>query len=388
MFEHIGAVILRELHRMFERPIYLYGAIFILAFSAIFMFTLMDEGQPHNLPIGMVDEDESYISRTAYNQINSLPGVEVIHKYSSYTEARVAMQEGHIFGFIHIPKETYKKALKGEQPTISCYYTESFYVPGTFVYRNFLTMATVLNMGVRRSLLRAHGTDEVIIQPQIQPIITEVHGIGNPWGSYAIYLISILWPGILSLCIIVMTVFTIGFELKSQTSIEWFKCGGKSFVNALIGKLTPYFIIYLILGVAFEFLAYRIVGFPLMGSFWKMLITITLLILASFAVGIFMIGLLPILRLALSAASLYSILGLSMSGMTYPVESMIGPMQGMAQIFPIRQYYLITVKWGILGGGIENCWINILGLMLFCFLPFTVFNRLKNGLLNQIYPQE
>ena len=218
MLRYIGATFYRELQRMRTRPIYLYGTVFVLAFCAIFLFTLLGEGQPHRLPVGYVDYDNSSLSRSAYNQINSLQGIEIIERYSSYTEARSAMQKGDIYGFIVIPKDTYTKAVNGEQPTISCYYTEAFLVPGTFAYRNFLTITTVLNMGVKRSVLRAKGVSEQAIQPQLQPLITEIHGIGNPWGSYAIYLISIIWPGILSLCIIVMTVFTIGFELKSRTA--------------------------------------------------------------------------------------------------------------------------------------------------------------------------
>lgn len=389
MLQYIGAVFIRELHRMFTRPIYLYGTVFILAFSAIFLFTLMHDGQPRRVPIGMVDLDESHISRSAYNQINALQGVEIVHKYSSYTEARSAMQKGEIYGFVLIPDGTYVKVTNGERPTISCYYTEAFLVPGTFAYRNFMSITTVLNMGVRREVLRAHGATESTIQPQLQPIITEVHGIGNPWGSYAIYLIAMMWPGLLSLCIIVMTVFTIGFELKSNTAIEWFNCGGKSMFNALIGKLLPYFIIYLITGVAFELLAYRIIGYPLMGPFWAMVLTVNMLVLASFGAGIFFIGLFPVLRDALSGASLYSILGMSMCGMTYPVESMIGPMQGFAQLFPLRQYYLIAVKWGILGGNFGDCWVNMLGFCIFCFVPFIVLGRLKNAVVNQnYYPKE
>lgn len=389
MLQYVSAVFMRELHRMLARPIYLYGAVFVLAFSAIFLFTLMHEGQPRRVPVGMVDLDDSYISRTAYNQINALEGVEIVHKYSSYTEARSAMQKGDIYGFVVIPEGTYIKAVNGEQPTISCYYTEAFLVPGTFAYRNFMTITTVLNMGVKRSVLRGHGVSEATLQPQLQPIITEIHGIGNPWGSYAIYLISIIWPGILSLCIIVMTVFTIGFELKSNTALEWYNCAGKSLVNALIGKLLPYFIIYLITGVSFELLAYRIIGYPLMGPFWAMVLTISMLVLASFGAGIFFIGLFPVLRDALSGASLYSILGLSMSGMTYPVESMIGPMQGFAQIFPIRQYYIVAVKWGILGSGFGDCWTNLLGFSIFCIIPFMVLGRLKNAIVNQnYYPKE
>ncbi len=371
---------------MFSRPIYLYGTVLVLAFSAIFFLSLLWDGQPTRIPVGFVDLDNSYLSRTTYNQLNSVEGVEVINKYPSYHDARIAMQRGEIYGFMLVQEDTYKKAVNGERPTITCYYTEAFMVPGTFAYKNFLTIANVVNAGVKRSVLRAKGVSEVDLMPQIQPINIDMHGIGNPWASYAIYLISVLWPGILGLCIVVMTVFTIGFELKMRTSKEWINISGGSVINALVGKLLPYFILYMIMGISFEILIYLIIGYPLNGPFWVMLLNVVMLILSSFGVGIFFIGLFPVLRDALSAASLYSVLALSMSGMTFPVESMVVPIQGIAQLFPLRQYYLIYAKWGVLGSGIQDCWINILGVCLFFFLPFMVLLRLKKALIYQNYP--
>ena len=105
------------------------------------------------------------------------------------------------------------------------------------------------------------------------------------------------------------------------------------------------------MGLSFVVLAYKVFNFPLLGPAWVMVINIIMLILASHAVGLFFIGLFPVLRDALSAASLYSILALSMCGMTYPVEMMISPMQGFAQLFPLRQYYLIYVS--------GHCWIPV-----------------------------
>ncbi|MBO4692210.1 MAG: ABC transporter permease [Bacteroidales bacterium] len=386
MFNCILKVFRREEKIMRSRPIYLYGTILVLAFSAVFLLTLMYQGLPQKVPVGVVDMDNSYLSRSAIKQINALQGIEIVNRYSSFREAKEAMQKGEIYGFIEFPDGLYKDAVNGLRPALQCYYTEAYMVPGTLAYRNFFTMANVLNAGVRRETLRAKGTDETQIMAQLQPITIDTHSICNPYSSYAIYLISILWPGILSLCIIVMTVFTIGFELKMKTTPELLETAGGSIINALVGKLLPYCLIYLVLGFSFEVLAYKIIGYPIMGPFWTMLITVTLLVLSSHAVGIFFIGLFPVLRDALSAASLYSVLGISMSGMTFPVEMMIPPMQGFAQIFPIRQYYLVYVKWAMLDSGVGECWVNLLGMCIFLVLPFLVLNRLQNAMIKLNYP--
>ena len=379
-------VMLRERDIMSSRPIYLYGTVLVLAFCAIFFVSLMYQGLPQRVPVGVVDNDNSYLSRTAIKQIEAMQGIEIARRYNSYHEARLDMQRGKIYGFIEFPQDLYVNTVNGLRPTVPVYYTEAYMIPGTLAYRNFLQIANVLNDGVRRTTMRAKGVPEADIMPSLQPITIDTHSICNPWTSYSIYLISIIWPGILSLCIIVMTVFTIGFELKQKTTPDLLEKAGGSIVNALIGKLLPYFLIYLLMGLSFVILAYKIFGFPLLGPAWVMIINITMLILASHAVGLFFIGLFPVLRDALSAASLYSVVALSMCGMTFPVEMMIPPMQGFAQLFPLRQYYLIYVKWAMLDSGVGNVWINMLGMCIFFFLPFLILKRLKEAMVNLNYP--
>ena len=386
MLNCILNVFVREGNIMLNRPIYLYGTILVLAFCAIFFVSLMYQGLPQRVPVGVVDMDNSYLSRNAIKQMEAMQGIDISRRYSSYHEARLAMQRGEIYGFIEFPEDLYVNVVNGLRPTVPVYYTEAYMVAGTLAYRNFYQMVNVLNAGVRRTTMRAKGVPEADIMPQLQPITIDTHSICNPWSSYAIYLISIIWPGILSLCIIVMTVFTIGYELKQKTTPELLEKAGGSIINALIGKLLPYFLIYILLGLSFVVFAYRIFGFPLLGPAWVMALNITMLVLASHAVGLFFIGLFPVLRDALSAASLYSILAMSMCGMTYPVEMMIAPMQGFAQLFPLRQYYLIYVKWAMLDSGIGDVWINMLGMCIFFFLPFLILGRLKDAMVKLNYP--
>ena len=386
MLNCILNVLVRERDIMSSRPIYLYGTILVLAFCAIFFVSLMYQGLPQRVPVGVVDKDNSYLSRNAIKQIEALQGIEIAQRYGSYHDARKAMQKGEIYGFIEFPEDLYVNTVNGLRPSVPVYYTEAYMVPGTLAYKNFYQIANVLNAGVRRTTMRSKGVPEADIMPQLQPITIDTHSICNPWTSYLIYLISIIWPGILSLCIIVMTVFTIGFELKNGTTRDLLEKAGGSIFNALVGKLLIYFLIYLLMGLSFVVLAYKIFGFPLLGPTWVMIINITMLILASHAVGLFFIGLFPVLRDALSAASLYSILAMSMCGMTYPVEMMIGPMQGFAQIFPLRQYYLIYVKWAMLDRNFSDVWINLLGMCIFFFLPFLILGRLKDAMVNLNYP--
>ena len=113
-----------------------------------------------------------------------------------------------------------------------------------------------------------------------------------------------------------------------------------------------------------------------------------LMVLACESVAFFIIGTLPILRLAISISALYSILGFSMAGFTFPVEAMHPAVQGLAAIFPLRHYYMIYVQEAIFAGGFGGWHTHAVCLMLFMLLPPLVSDRLKKAYIFRNYPRK
>lgn len=384
--KYTRAVFIRELKQMFSRPVYIFGTVGTMVFCALFFSTLMYQGLPMKVPVGIVDNDHSSLSRRFVREFNAVPGITVYKQYQSYKEARMDMQEGKIFGFVEVPENMYSDILSNRRPNISVYVTESFMVPGTLAYKSFLELSNLASGAIQREYLRAKGKSEHEIMGLIQPIIIDSHYVENPWSNYGVYLIDVILPGILQLVIILMTVFAIGYELKMKSSREWISVAGDSLPAAFTGKLLPYTILYVVLGFATEIFMYKVLNYPLSGPLYVMLINMFLMVLAAEAVGFFMIGLFPVLRDGLSFASIYSMVSLSLAGMTFPLENMWAPFTTIGQIFPLRHYYLIYVHSGLYGGGFETCWIHYIALLLFLFLPVLVLKRLAKAMVHQNYP--
>ena len=112
-----------------------------------------------------------------------------------------------------------------------------------------------------------------------------------------------------------------------------------------------------------------------------MLANIFLLVLASQAVGVFMIGVLPTLRLGLSFASLFGMITFSIVGLSFPVSEMHPTLQGLANLFPLRHYFLIYVDQALNGRELIYCWGHYVALMAFMILPFLIARNLKHALL-------
>jgi ABC-2 type transport system permease protein len=376
----------RELKMMLSRPIYLFSTVFVMGFCYIFFLTMMREGLPERLPVAIVDLDQSSISRRFFREIQATAMTEVTLRCTSFEEARDEMQKGNIHGIIVIPRDFYKDLLAYRRPEVSFYVNNAYLIGGTLSYKDFLTMSALGSGAVQREMLRAKGLTETAIMGRIQPIIIDSHMIGNPWANYGVYLINLLLPGVLQLMILLLTIYAIGIELKNKTSRDWLEAGEGSLVAALAGKLAPYTILFSILGLAGNILLYKYVQYPMHGSLAVFSLATILYVLAYQAIGIFMIGLFPVLRDGISFAALYGILAFTYAGFTFPIEAMPPLAQGASVLFPIRHYFKIYVSEALLGTSSVNIIIYFAALLTFLLLPFIVFRRLKNALINQNYP--
>lgn len=386
-WQNIGAVVRRELRIMRNRPIYLLGSVVTVAFCAIFFLTFLKQGLPHDLPIGIVDLDNSSLSRNFSRQLDATQLGKVL-KYDSFAEAREDMQSGKITAVCVIPAGMYADVQASRRPTFTYYLNGLYFVGGALSYKNILTMINLADGAVQREVLRAKGVNEDAIMGRIQPVNVDVHQIGNQYTNYGYYLTNIFLPGVLALTVVIILIYSLGAELKYGTSRHLLSTAGGSMYNALFGKLVVYTTLFSVIGLILILLMYDWMHFPINGSIWNMFLAIVLLVLASESAAIFIIGLLPIPRLALSIGALYSVLAFSMSGFTLPVETMPPYIQGLAEAFPLRHYFLFYSREVIFGTGFAGWWQEVIHLLIFLLLPSLVIYRLKGAYVRQNFPKK
>lgn len=386
-WQNIGAVVRRELRIMRNRPIYLLGSVVTVAFCAIFFLTFLKQGLPHDLPIGIVDLNNSSLSRNFSRQLDATQLGKVL-KYDSFAEAREDMQSGKITAVCVIPAGMYADVQTSRRPTFTYYLNGLYFVGGALSYKNILTMINLADGAVQREVLRAKGVNEDAIMGRIRPVNVDVHQIGNQYTNYGYYLTNIFLPGVLALTVVIILIYSLGAELKYGTSRHLLSTAGGSMYNALFGKLVVYTTLFSVIGLILILLMYDWMHFPINGSIWNMFLAIVLLVLASESVAIFIIGLLPIPRLALSIGALYSVLAFSMSGFTLPVETMPPYIQGLAEAFPLRHYFLFYSREVIFGTGFAGWWQEVIHLLIFLLLPSLVIYRLKGAYVRQNFPKK
>lgn len=374
----------REFGIIRRKPVYLLGSVVMMAVCCLFYLTFFKAGLPEELPIGVVDMDNSSLSRNFCSQLDATQLGKVVH-FDSFSDARDAMQIGEVASVCVIPKNMAADVYANRQPTFTYYVNSLYMIAGALSYKDVLTMVTLTGGAVQREVFRAKGLSDGEIMGMIQPITIDEHHIGNPMTNYSIYLNNIILPGLLCLSIVFVLIYALGSELRYGTSKELMETADGSFAAALFGKLAPYTLVYLLMGLTLDLLMYGVCKFPVAGSVGNMMLLMMVFILACEAVAVTIVGLLPTLRFALSIAALFTILGFSFSGFTFPVEAMPKAIQGIAVLFPLRFYYLAYVQEAIYGTGLGDWWPYLVCLLLFLVGPLCVSGRLKRAWVNENY---
>lgn len=371
----------RELRRMASKPIYWFCMIAAPLFCFVFFTSLMAEGLPTDMPLGLVDNDNTTTSRSLTRNLDAFEMTSIKEQYANVTEAREAVQRGDIYGFYYIPKGTTRKAQRQELPVVSFYTNYSYLVAGSLLYRDMRTMSELASGAASRTVLYAKGATERQAMAFLQPIVIDSHAINNPWLNYNVYLSNVILPGLLMLFIFMVTVFSIGTEVKYNTVHDWLIMARGSMFHALAGKLLPQTLIFFLIGIAFAIGLYGVLHFPCHCGLPTMLLVMFLGIIGAQGLGVFMFAILPTLRMSLSFASLWGVISFSICGMSYPVMAMHPTLQGLSLLFPLRHYFLLYVNCALDGYPLMNAAPYVVGLLLFAMLPLLLLRRLKKMLL-------
>ena len=385
VIKRIYHIFIRALYIMWRNPIYGFCVLLFPIVVAIFFTTLMGEGEPVNMPVGVVDQDNTATSRAMIRRLDAFQTTHVVAHYPNMNEARNAIQRNEIYAFLLIPKGTTDGLLSSRQPKISFYYSSVTLVAGSLLYRDLKTIASLGSANVGMAKLAALGKTEKEIRTFLQPINIDLHMVGNPWANYNIYLSTVMAPGVLMIFMFLLVPYSIGTELKFHRSRQWMNMAGNNIHIAIAGKILPQSVIFICVLLCYEFYIFYGLGFPHPGGIIPIVLVGILTVLACQCFGIFVFGLMPSLRMSMSICSLWSVISFSACGATYPLFAMDSMIQSMAQLFPLRHYYMIYQMCIFNGYPLFYAWFNVLALVIFLFLPMFSISHIKTAMLKYVY---
>ena len=119
-FKETDQVVRRELRRIVRQPMYWVLMVVLPVVSFAFFAVIFERGVARNIPIAVLDEDHTTLSRKVTQMIDDTPTAMVSYEVQSMEEAQRLMREGRISAIVHIPAFFEKNILSNSQTHIEC----------------------------------------------------------------------------------------------------------------------------------------------------------------------------------------------------------------------------------------------------------------------------
>ena len=378
-------VVRRDLSRIAHQPMYWMLMVVLPLISFAFFAVIFERGVARNIPIAVLDQDHTALSRKLTQMIDDTPTALISYEVQSMEEAERLMREGRISAVVEIPAFFEKNILSNTQTHIESSISGANITVNGLLSKDLQTVATTFQAGIQLQLLMKQGLTEKQAMAQIMPVRFVKHVLFNPYINYSYYLSPSFMPMMLMIFAMLVTIFAIGTELKHGTAREWLDTAGGSVLPALVGKMLPLVAMMLLMTLLMFVILFDIVGVPLNGSLAMLLTGCMLFVLAYMSIGVLIISVMSNLRMSLSLGGGYSVLAFTFSGLTFPMMAMYPWVRAFSKIFPFTYYTDLFIDQALRGAPIIDSVWDMGCIALFIVLPMLCLPRLREICTNEKY---
>ena len=375
----------REISKIVKNKLMIFLLVLGPLSGYFLVINIFSKNTPRDLPVTVVDHDQSFLSRKLIRFVDATPIAKVKSICINLEEARLELNKGNIEAILYIPGETEKLIQKGEDAQIELYLNNANVLKAGLLNSGIKKAIATLSSGIKLKRLQMKGMNFKQAFNTIQPVNIHSIMLFNPYLSYSYFLTLALVPIILIIFILLGTIYTIGNELYKGSGIEWLGIADNNMFYALTGKLLPYFSIYLILTLIMNVLLINIIGVPFKGSIFILLLSEIMLIVSYQFMAIFFLGITSNLRLSLSLGSAYCMLAITYSGLTFPEFSMPAFGKSLAFLFPFNHWFKVFIGQTLRGEPGYIGFHHLIILLVFILLGLLLIPKLKHILLNKKY---
>ena len=263
---HTCAVMRREATRLARQPMYLVLMVILPVVSFAFFALLFGQGAIRNIPIAVLDQDNTALSRKVVQMIDETPTALVAYGIQDMTEGERLMREGKVMAIVLVPPFFEKSILSNSQTHLENYVSGTNITVNGLLSKDTQTAVTTFSAGIQLQLLMKQGLTETQAMAQLMPVRFDKHVLFNPHINYGYYLAPSFMPMMLMIFVVMTTIFAIGTELKNATARDWLQTGGDSIWAALLGKVLPITAVMFLISLVMLVINFKIVGTPLNGS--------------------------------------------------------------------------------------------------------------------------
>lgn len=340
----------------------------------VVLWAIFSAGTGRDLPVGVVDLDNSSLSRQLVRYYNASPALQP-QPFEDVESASSALNSGKTYGTVIIPAGFEKATMRGESPDITAFYNSQYILIGKLVSAALNQSQSTFAALVETKSKMLKGTTVTSQAAGLSvPLRFQLVPLFNAGTNYAQFLVSALIPALWQIVIVAsgmlsmaLTDTRIGLEQQFRPSIA----------KALAAKIISLFVPLWLLGVVFATVMHFALGWPMNGSWAMVFAAQALMVLAGLAVGsLLYLGTRNATR-AMSLVAGFTAPAFAFMGVSFPASDMPFLAQCWRAILPVSHYITLQIGQFNYGAALKDAAPAMLALAAFSLIWGLVALKLR-----------
>jgi ABC-2 type transport system permease protein len=361
----LGALVRKEFNQI-RRDRRLAISLVIPPTLQLLLFGFALDATVTNLRLGVVDESGTPESRELIATMSESKSFRLAGTYISLDDISAAISKGELDAGLVIPYNYVRTLQRGRQATVQVLLNAvnantatiaQGYIQGVIQVYN----RTLLSQGGIHADFRQIAANEVSRRGQVtlHPAFFYNPGLVNSWfivtGTFGVLLI-------LNSSLIASAAMV---KERERGTIEQLLMTPAGIAEIIVAKITPLFLLLMIMVLFATGLIRFVFNVPFRGSFLLVLSGAGLCVLCGIGIGTFMATFTKSAQQSQLLSFFVNPPLAMLSGALTPVEAMPPWIQQLTWLNPIRHFGIITRAVLLKGSGLESLWPNLLALTLF-----------------------
>ncbi|AYA02199.1 ABC transporter permease [Acinetobacter sp. WCHAc010034] len=360
------AGLLRELRYLLKHKWDLCLVTLAPLFIIIMFSSMFAQGKPEQLPIAVIDQDQSGLSRNIQRYLSLNHTLRIAETTDNQADAEYLLNQNKIWGYVHIPAGAEQRLVQAQDAQISIAFNQSYFSVGNTVSSAMLlsTVQAAADFGGQDYLEnKIPYLDAPAPNVKISPLY-------NPGLNYEFYLEPYMIPAILHLLLCCCVAFSVGQELKFQTADQWLN--QHSLLSALLSKNLAYILIFSAWTWLWMIWLIGIRGWFVSGHLWLILAAQILLYSAYAFLSSAIVLATKNLSKTFGFIAVYGGSSLSFAGVTLPLNNAPLFTKFWAHIIPYTPYAKLQTEQWVIGSPLSSSLQPFAVLLIYAALYFAL----------------
>ncbi|PKH65986.1 ABC transporter permease [Psychrobacter sp. 4Dc] len=197
--------------------------IWIPLATVLLIWWIFSQTQITDLPIGVIDQDNSAVANTAVRYLEASPTLTVRQLYYSQADAEAAILQRDIYAVVIIPEDFSRNILSSQPAPLTLQVNAQYGTHSGIIQAGVQAVASTLSAGVEIKRLVKQGVAPSQAMTAYAPISVQRISLFNAATNYQQFLASTVIPALLHILAMVIGATTIGRELRDKNIGRWYR---------------------------------------------------------------------------------------------------------------------------------------------------------------------